>query len=307
MSCHRVDADPAGKKASKPLATLSGHTHRVCKVSFHPSGRYLASASYDGSWRMWDVGSGREMLLQEGHSKEVYAIAFQPDEGSLIASGGLDAIGRVWDVRSGRSVMVLDGHIRDILSLDWSPGTGHHLASGSNDDTVKIWDLRMIKCLYSIPAHRSTVSEVKFFKAADGLKGFPITIKPKEDSKSAPAANGDMAIKTESGQADADISAAMAIDKEMSVDESTKPAVNGWASRTSSRTDVPLSGMYLASSGYDGTVKLWSADDWQLVKSINSEAGGRVMSVDLSGNGKFLATGEWSRTFKLFAAADVSI
>jgi len=68
------------------MRTLSGHESRVCRVNFHPSGRYLGSASYDGTWRLWDVERGDELLLQEGHSKEVYAIAFQQD-GALVASG----------------------------------------------------------------------------------------------------------------------------------------------------------------------------------------------------------------------------
>jgi len=93
----------------------------------------------------------------------------------------------------------------------------------------------------------------------------------------------------------------------MAVDEHPSQA-SGWVTGASaSQTPVPLSGMYLASSGYDGYVKIWSGDDWQLVKSLNSEAGGKVMSVDLSQNGKFLATGEWSRTFKLFSSQDVEL
>jgi len=307
-----LDADPATKKTTKPISTLTGHSHRVCKISFHPSGRFLASASYDGTWRLWDVERSTELLLQEGHSKELYSIAMQPHDGALIASGGLDAIGRVWDLRSGKSIMVLDGHIRDILSLDWSEANAYQIASGSNDDTVKIWDLRMLKNLYSIPAHRSTVSEVKFSKASDALTHFPRTVKQPaaasvktEANGAAPQTNG-MSIKKEEEDDDAmdvkpDLSAAA-----MAVDEPLSQA-SGWATRRPADTPVPLSGMYLASAGYDGYVKLWSADDWQLVKSLNSEAGGKVMSVDLSQNGKFLATGEWSRTFKLFSSPDVEL
>lgn len=124
-----------------PLLTLAGHSARVCRIAFHPSGRYLGSASYDGTWRLWDAErGGEELLLQEGHSKEVYAIEFQED-GALVCTGcvsfpriflypekmylydryrGLDAIGRVWDLRSGKTAMVLDGHVRDILGIDFS-------------------------------------------------------------------------------------------------------------------------------------------------------------------------------------------
>jgi U4/U6 small nuclear ribonucleoprotein PRP4 len=72
--------------SESPLSTLKGHQGRVCRVAFHPSGNYVASASFDTTWRLWDVTTSKELLLQEGHSKEVYAVEFQND-GALVASG----------------------------------------------------------------------------------------------------------------------------------------------------------------------------------------------------------------------------
>ncbi|KAF8251294.1 WD40 repeat-like protein, partial [Wilcoxina mikolae CBS 423.85] len=106
--------------AATPISTLSGHSARVCRVEHHPNGQYLASASFDTTWRLWDLATQQELLLQEGHSREVYTVAFQGD-GALIASGGLDSIGRVWDLRTGRTIMVLNGHIREITGLAWHP------------------------------------------------------------------------------------------------------------------------------------------------------------------------------------------
>lgn len=71
-----------------PLATLKGHQERVCRVAFHPTGNYVASASFDTTWRLWDVETTQELLLQEGHSKEVYSVEFQ-DDGALVASGSV--------------------------------------------------------------------------------------------------------------------------------------------------------------------------------------------------------------------------
>jgi U4/U6 small nuclear ribonucleoprotein PRP4 len=68
-----------------PLSVLKGHLDRVCRVAFHPSGDYAASASFDTTWRLWDVATAKELLLQEGHSKEVYTVEFQ-DDGALVAS-----------------------------------------------------------------------------------------------------------------------------------------------------------------------------------------------------------------------------
>ena len=54
-------------------------------------------------------------MLQEGHSKEAYAIAFHPD-GSLVATGDFTGLGRVWDIRSGKSIFLLRGHAKSLLS-----------------------------------------------------------------------------------------------------------------------------------------------------------------------------------------------
>ena len=72
--------------SESPLSVMKGHEDRVCRVAFHPSGDYVASASFDTTWRLWDVNTAKELLLQQGHSKEVYSVEFQYD-GALVASG----------------------------------------------------------------------------------------------------------------------------------------------------------------------------------------------------------------------------
>lgn len=142
------------------LRQLDGHSDRLGRVSFHPMGRHLATASFDGTWRLWDIESGVSLLEQEGHSRAVYAVAFHPD-GSLAGSVGLDAYGRIFDCRTGRGILVLEGHVRPLMAIDFSPN-GYHVATGSDDNTSKIWDLRTKKCIYTIPGHRSLVSCVRF-------------------------------------------------------------------------------------------------------------------------------------------------
>lgn len=51
-----------------------------------------ATASYDQTWRLWDIETGACLMEQEGHSRAVYGVAFHPD-GSLAGSVGLDAYG----------------------------------------------------------------------------------------------------------------------------------------------------------------------------------------------------------------------
>lgn len=143
------------------MADLSGHEpHRVSRIAFHPSGRFLGTTCFDSSWRLWDLETCIEVLHQEGHFKPVYDIAFHPD-GSLALTSGLDSYGRVWDLRTGRCVMFLEGHLEEMLGVDIA-ANGYHAATSSSDNSVRIWDLRQQQTIYVLPAHTSVVSSVKF-------------------------------------------------------------------------------------------------------------------------------------------------
>ncbi|GAA5965141.1 hypothetical protein JCM8115_006677 [Rhodotorula mucilaginosa] len=274
------------------LRTLSGHEGRVCRINFHPSGRYLGSASYDGTWRLWDVEQGEELLLQEGHSKEVYAIAFQQD-GALVASGGLDAIARVWDLRSGRTALVLSGHSRDILSIDFS-ANGYQVATGSNDDTIRIWDLRMHQAIATIPAHKSAVSDLKFFQAPPKANAYP--------DCELPRAFAPLPIFAGEEEQSADVTG----DKTAAAPNAGTGTSNG-SNGTMEKPDFPVSGSFLVSSGFDGYVKVWSADDWQLVRALSNDKSGKVMSVDVSSDARFIASAQYDRNFRLFSHPDTDL
>ncbi|KAK0099074.1 hypothetical protein PV326_008388 [Microctonus aethiopoides] len=145
----------------KPLAELEGHEpHRVSRIAFHPSGRFLGTCCHDSSWRLWDLEQQTEVLHQEGHARAVHSMSFQID-GSVVATGGQDSFGRVWDLRTGRCIMFMEGHLKSIFGIDFSPN-GFHIATGSEDNSAKIWDLRKRACIYTIPAHLNLLSDVKY-------------------------------------------------------------------------------------------------------------------------------------------------
>ena len=243
-----------------PVSTLTGHSGRVCRLDFHPSGRFLASASYDTSWRLWDAETGTELLIQEGHSREVYSVAFNPD-GSLLASAGLDSVGRIWDLRTGRTLMILDGHVREIYALDWG-ADGHRLLSGSGDGFVKCWDLRMVREVGRIGAHRSVVSDLRWFK---GLDGFASEADTKRDNGGGGGKGGGGERETRPRKSGT-FFVSSGFDKNVNVfsadDWALAKTLSGHSGNVTS-VDVAADSRWIVSSGQDRTVKLWGCDDGQ--------------------------------------------
>jgi U4/U6 small nuclear ribonucleoprotein PRP4 len=144
-------------------AHLKGHTKRLCRAAFHPMKKYVATTSFDYSWRLWDVETNQEamLLLQDGHWKETYGVGFHPD-GSLCATTDFAGVIQLWDLRTGKSIRHFLGHAKRVLNAEFHPTNGFQLASSGDDGTIKIWDLRQRKQLSSIPSHSNLVTQIRF-------------------------------------------------------------------------------------------------------------------------------------------------
>mmetsp|Transcript_2696 Transcript_2696/g.7918 ORF Transcript_2696/g.7918 Transcript_2696/m.7918 type:complete len:586 (-) Transcript_2696:167-1924(-) len=157
------------------LATLRGHAARLGRVAFHPSGRYVATTSFDHTWRLWDVETGgTQLLLQDGMWKECYGIGMHPD-GSLCATTDFGGTIQCWDLRTGKSACHFTGaHARRVLCSEFAPN-GFHMATAGDDGTLKVWDLRRRGTVASVPAHSRLITQIRFAHDVPGQNGEFVT------------------------------------------------------------------------------------------------------------------------------------
>jgi eukaryotic-like serine/threonine-protein kinase len=118
--------------------TLRGHEGEVYHVTFAPDGTTLATAGEDGTVRLWETATGKQVAELRGHTDEVNWVAFAPDGRSLVSASD-DGTARVWDVASRRPRAVFTGHNDRVISAVFLPD-GRSVVSGGFDRTLQVWD-----------------------------------------------------------------------------------------------------------------------------------------------------------------------
>jgi WD40 repeat protein/serine/threonine protein kinase len=78
----------------------------VNTLAFSPDGDVLASGASDGTLRLWNPRTGRELVFVSPNLGEVTGVAFSPD-GTTIASSSSDGTVRLWDGRTLDPIMTL--------------------------------------------------------------------------------------------------------------------------------------------------------------------------------------------------------
>lgn len=185
-SVHRIAVSPGGRLLAatdtknhrvelwdlatrKKRATLSGHSRNTQAVAFHPDGRRLASCAYDGTVRIWDLATEKQLMMLR-HPNGVYDVAVSPDGTVLASSGKEDLI--FWDLLSGTPTgsISMKGH-SPANTIAFSPD-GKLLATAEGDDLgsrATVWDVNTRKEVHSFKGYDNWVRGVAFNPAGTRL------------------------------------------------------------------------------------------------------------------------------------------
>lgn len=84
---------------------ILSHRDGIRCLSFFSEGKRLVSGSCDGSIRVWDVKSGKEVEQLAGHTKEVRCF-YLVEDGAELISGACDSTIRFWERSEGPEITV---------------------------------------------------------------------------------------------------------------------------------------------------------------------------------------------------------
>lgn len=166
-------------EAPDAAVTLHGHRGGVLAVLLLPGGKQVATAGRDGTVRLWDLATGKQLWSAEKHRGWVSSLAYDSqakeiisagrdgrilrwnDRGEVVgemnAGGWISALAVVpqsrrlytavgseiqaWDLSTHASTAKLTGHLGKVTALAASPD-GKSVVSASDDTTLLVWDVK---------------------------------------------------------------------------------------------------------------------------------------------------------------------
>jgi hypothetical protein len=137
---YSIEADQTLRRALAllpyPVAKVS-HEFWVEEAAISPDGLYMATASDDGTSKIYQIKSNR-VIANLTLDSPVQAISFSPNS-EFLALAGRSGILKLWNIK--RNEYAFEGvHKSTIDTLNFSQD-GKLLATGSRDGMAKIWDV----------------------------------------------------------------------------------------------------------------------------------------------------------------------
>ena len=238
----------------------------VHAVDWSRDGRWIATGSNDtenGFVQLWDAETGKRVDRHFGdnraaatsHTDAVLSVRFSAD-GSRLLSSSYDMSARLWNVESGAQLRRFLGHTSWVWDAEFSPKEDHIVTAGQ-DGRAYVWDAETGEPGPPFTGHEGPVFSVSYspdghFVATGGydkrvLIWKPSDVRPYDYRR----------LQSENGQV---------------TPEQRFTALDGHSGPVRS-VRYSNDGLFLISGSDDNTVRLWSTEGGQLVKSFRGHDG----------------------------------
>ena len=124
-----------GNEEIQPIR-LGNHRGKIADLEFSKNGRYLLSASWDGTVGVWDLKERKKIHSLVGHKGPVYSVQYSKDN-KYIYSSGYDGEIKLWKAKNGE-------YIRPLIKNGWGISKfeideqRNFIAYGSTDGQISI-------------------------------------------------------------------------------------------------------------------------------------------------------------------------
>ncbi len=124
---------------SREYEALRAHPQPIEEIEFSPDGKYLATASDDGTAQLWNVKPFHRLGVLN-HGQKIWDVDFSPD-GQTIATASEDGTVKVWQTSSLTTKLPpIKGHDGSANAVSFRPPQGKQIATGGSDGKVLLWD-----------------------------------------------------------------------------------------------------------------------------------------------------------------------
>ncbi|MFV2065672.1 MAG: protein kinase [Pirellulales bacterium] len=160
------------KRTGELLRTTKGGESAFAKVELGPNCQTVATLDEKQEFKLWDVESGRLLLVltpdpQIDRINRAQSWAWSSD-GRWIATGDWQAKIQLWSTADGKAgpifaapSFIAKGHWSVVDTIAWNPN-GKTLVVGSWDTTLRLWDVEAGKQLQVFPRELSYVNSASW-------------------------------------------------------------------------------------------------------------------------------------------------
>ena len=144
----------------QPVKSITDFKKPINTIAFSPDNSLIVAGANDGSIKIWEVNSGKQIKAIMKHPDAILSEAFSPN-GNLIAVGLDSGLVALWDINYKERIRTLKGHQGKIYSLRFNKD-GSLLASGSDDKTIRIWDMKSGDETKTLKGHFGAINSISF-------------------------------------------------------------------------------------------------------------------------------------------------